>query len=269
MLVGFKCPKMDGSPVEFDYCLNQCEVTCLPVAVLYEIIDNIREIKPDVYSVTELLKPLRIIVYSRIFDYFENPFRMVFAIFGTAWHAMIERGHKKLREAGIERYSVEKENYFEHEINIEGRRFVIRGQPDEYDKKTDTLIDHKTIKYYYDLENMLNGYWQGTTYHWQINLYRRYKFPNCKEMKIVALIKDYNSKLEEQGIKQIETIKAPWIDDKTLDLYIEEKLRGIVMAEQNLDTIPDCRPDETWNTRRCRRHCPIRDFCPQHRMRRP
>lgn len=264
MLIGFRCPKDKGC-YEFDHCLTKCDDPCLPYPVLSHIIDNIRELKENVYSVTEVLKPVKLIVYSRLYDYYEKPYNLVYSTFGTAWHAMIDKQHKKLKSAGVDRYSSEEDNYFEHRLNIDGREVIIRGQPDEYDNLTDTLVDYKTLKFFWDVYNLKQGIWTGSTYHWQVNLYRRYRFPNCKSMKLIALIKDFNSRVEERGGKPIEKIDVPWIDDKSLDIMVEEKLRAIFQGEQFPEAVPDCRPDEHWNGNRCERYCPVRDFCTQWR----
>lgn len=263
-LAGFICPK-DQKKTLFDFCKKGCPERCLELPILYELMKS-REVKEGVYSVTEILKPPRIAAWMRANDYAVNPFDMVFALFGTSFHAVMEDAGKTVDNGEV--FGFERENYFEAHLKIAGREITLSGTPDQYNYSTDTLVDYKTLKYYYDLMYLMERKdWSGSTYHWQINMYRRYRFPDCKAMKLVALVKDYNRKLKkDKGIPPIVSIYVPWIENDTIDSFVQDQLTNILEAEADITRARDCLDSERWKDNiRCKEYCLVgaNDQCPQ------
>ena len=117
-----------------------------------------REKKPGVFSVTELQSTPRIIAWERVNPYWIDPYSMIWATFGTAFHAMIEkygRGLQKIDNG--ERYTFEKDNYFEKEMVVAGEKVILRGTPDQYEWTRQELTDYKTLKWFWDLYYLMKG----------------------------------------------------------------------------------------------------------------
>lgn len=272
--VGFICPK-NKMKVPFSACYD-CADRCMELPILLALMEQ-REKVDNVFSVTELQKPPRIAAWERLNDYYLDPFSQVFALFGTAFHAVIEKQTGKLinlgkyiPSAGRESYSVENDNYFEREITVGDEKVVLRGTPDQYEWQSGTLIDHKSLKYYYDVQYMLEKpeSWDNNNYRWQLNIYRRLKFPDCKFMALSVLVKDWNRRLRDKtGVAPLVRIPVPWIDDDLVDAHIQASLTGILSAVKDISAARDCSEDEMWSGGiRCRESCSVSEAgeCPQY-----
>ena len=71
-LVGFRCPK-DGSDRKFSYCWTECKEHCHPLPVLLALAHQFRPREGDIYHVTEILNPPRIVYDTRNYPYYLNP----------------------------------------------------------------------------------------------------------------------------------------------------------------------------------------------------
>lgn len=266
-LCGFTCPK-DGSNQKFGDCFNGCKSWCEDIPILLALSEGIRDIKENVYSVTEILNPPKVIYLSRTVDFYLSPYDMVWTTFGSAWHFVIERQKERLRELNHKEYSFEHENFFEVPIEIKEGTITLRGMPDQYNHQTHVLTDYKTLKFFYDLFYIKEKKdWSGSKYHWQVNMYRRFKFPDCKKMVIKALVKDYNRKLKnDKGIKPIETVEVPWIDDEEIDKFVHERAAEILKNLKDPTTIRDCSEQERWKDNiRCHEYCGLAAYCSQYK----
>ena len=264
MLKGFICPHINGNLL-FSECYSNppCEKRCLPLPILITLGDGVRGVRQGVYSTTEILNPPRVVVYQRRFDYYLDPQQMVWASFGTSFHSMVEDAQEHLEVIGErENYTFESENKFE--VDIFGAKLT--GIPDQYHVPSETITDYKTLKYYYDLYYIMEKKdWSQSKYAWQVNIYRRFRFPNCKRQELVCLVKDFNRKLRStKDVKPIETIEVPIFDDRLVDLEVESRISSILSAEEDDDGIRDCTSDEIWNGIRCREYCPTNEHCSQY-----
>lgn len=262
MLAGFACP-LDKSKVEFDRCKEACQARCMELPVLLSLMDS-RTVVPGVYSVTEILKPPRIVNYNRQAWHYPDPFSLMFMQLGTAFHEIVA-GHQEQCQG----HQFEHQLYFEAPIKVRDRAITLRGTPDQYNLNTETLTDYKTAGYY-AVKKLMEGKWDDSDYRKQVNLYRRFKFPKCKKMQLVMLIKDYSRKLKQEGIPPLVTISVPPISDDELDREIERRMNDILHAENNWMDSRDCTDNERWKhwktgeMVRCEDYCLVKDFCPQY-----
>src|SRR5574343_1025715 len=222
-----------------------------------------REVVPGQYSVTEILKPPRIVNYSRQVGTCPNPFDLMFMSLGTAFHSIVEENGEMAPGHLFERQLA-----FRAPIDIDGREIILTGQPDQYDENTDTLTDYKTAGYY-SVKLLMAGDWSGSTYRDQVNLYRRFRFPKCKRQQLVMLIKDYSRKLKHEGIPPLVRIAVPVTPDNEVDTDIKVRLWDILAGETDWAKSRDCTDEERWLNKktgefvRCVDYCQVRDECPQ------
>ena len=222
-----------------------------------------RDVVPGVYSVTEILKPPRIVNYNRQVGHYANPFDLMFMQFGTAFHSIVE-GQRDQCPAHL----FERQLYFESKIGVGGREITLRGTPDQYDEKTDTLTDYKTSGYF-AIKMLMEGKWDDSDHQRQVNIYRRFRFLDCKKMQLVMLIKDFNRKLKHEGVPPLVTIQVPKIDDAEIDVDIKVRLFDILAGESNWMDSRDCTDAERWKHHktgemiRCQDYCLVAPDCPQ------
>jgi hypothetical protein len=222
-----------------------------------------RDVVPGVYSVTEILKPPRIVNFNRQISHYSSPFDLMFMQFGTAFHEIVA-GY----QGQCPGHLFENQLYFEAKLDIGGREITLRGTPDQYDEKTDTLTDYKTSGYY-AVKMLMEGDWSGNDYQRQVNIYRRFRFPNCKKMQLVFLIKDFTRRLKHEGVPPLVTIQVPRIDDAELDTDIKIRLFDILDGETDWTKSRNCTDAERWRHKktgefiRCEDYCLLKNDCPQ------
>lgn len=260
-LSGFVCP-LDGSRVEFSRCKYDCKVRCIELPILLSLMES-RDVVPGVYSVTEILRPPRIVNYNRQVEHYSSPFDLMFMQLGTAFHTIVE-GQQDLCPGHL----FERQLYFESPVNLGERVVILRGQPDQYWDRTETLTDYKTSGWY-GVKMLMEGDWSDPTYKLQANLYRRHKFPRCKRMQLVMLIRDYSRRLKHEGIPPLVTINVPWVEDSELDVETKIRLLDILKGEDDWRNSRDCTDEERWKHKksgefiRCEDYCLVKDECPQ------
>lgn len=261
MLKGFSCP-LDGGNKDFDFCFYKCQAKCTELPILFSLSSS-REVVPGVYSVTEILKPPRIVNYLRQVDYWSSPFDLIYMSLGSAFHSIVESN-------GLDcpRHSFEDALAFRVPLDINGREIILTGKPDQYNEATDTLSDYKTSGYY-GIKLLTEGEWDDSTYKLQVNMYRRHRFPNCKKQQLVMLAKDFTRKMKQQGIQPIVTIQVPWMADEEVDLEEKTRLMDILEGETDWTKSRDCTPGERWKHKktgeliRCVNYCLLAPVCPQ------
>jgi len=261
MLTGFKCP-LDGKNTAFRFCQYDCPSRCMELPILLSLMGS-RDVVPGVYSVTEILKPPRIVNYNRQQAHYASPFDLMFMQFGTAFHEIVA-GY----QGQCPGHLFEHQLYFESKLDIGGREITLRGTPDQYDEKTGTLTDYKTAGYY-SVKLLMEGKWTDSDYQRQVNIYRRFRFPDCEKMQLVMLIKDFNRKLKHDGVPPLVTIQVPKIDDAELDTDIKIRLFDILDGEKDWAKSRDCTDQERWKhwktgeMIRCEDYCLVAPDCPQ------
>jgi len=277
-LKGLICP--NGLEVTFDLCFNSppCKERCHPLPVLMSLEDG-RVFFPNSWSTTEMLQPPQIAILKRTHDYYMLPDDLMFATFGTAWHKLIEDtkgrlGHNMTRvfldsptHFSGHIFLFEEENYFEEEV-LDG--VYLTGTPDLYDVDRNILYDFKTTKYYYTLKYIMEKGWDkaDTTYHWQINIYRRFKYPTAK-MKMYCLVKDYARNMAEKGIHPTMNLTVPLIADDDVDNLVKKRLGHLTDCMDNDNNPRPCLTSEMWISKkgvplRCTEYCAVNKFCPQY-----
>lgn len=265
---GFLCP-LNAKNVNFDTC-DICPSPCMELPILYALFDGARKVEPNRFSVTEILKPPQVLAMERLHDYWVDPESLVWATFGTSWHALIERQDRRLMARGVVGYTFEKTNHFEKPFKLaDGREVIVHGTPDQYFWPTHTLTDYKTLKYYWDFYYLQKGDWASSSYGKQVNLYRYFAFPDCKHMQLVALIKDYNRKLRDKcGVHSIERVTVPFMPDAEIEAFLQERLLEHLTAQEDLAKVRECTAEERWKDNlRCYEYCPCGKFCHQFNQR--
>jgi hypothetical protein len=264
---GFVCPLTSGH-VGLD-TWDVCPSPCIELPILYALLEKERVVNPNRFSITEILKPPQVLALERAHDYWTDPMDLVWSTFGTSWHSMIESQKKRLISRGITGYSFEYDNRFEVPFDVDGKTVMVHGTPDQYFHPTDTLTDYKTLKYYWDVYYLQRGKWSDSHYGWQVNMYRRFRFPSCKHMQLVALIKDYNRKLRAKcGVSPIVKISVPFIKDAEVDEFVRARLRDHLIAESDITKARECTLEERWkDSLRCFEYCPCNVHCRQFQER--
>lgn len=271
MLNGFLCPLTEQS-TPFDFCFKECTHRCHPLPVLLALVDE-RKFKDSMWSVTELLQPPRITILKRRYNYAIKPMDLMFATFGTAWHLMISQTEKRLTELGLnDGFVFEENNYFEVQFDTPHGLATLRGTPDLYLPDSKILYDFKTTKYYYTMKYILEKGWNGsdTTFHWQINLYRYWKYPETEKMYLYALIKDWNNRLKEI-IDPVAELEVPFIDNDKLKSFTQDQINLLQKIQEEKSEPPLCDPKDFWiqkdgKTRlRCEKYCVVNQNCDQYK----
>ena len=265
-LIGFKCPA-DGSEKPFEYCIATCPKRCMSFPLLMALANGSRDVDPAEYHVTEILNPPQVVYYSRNFTYFSHPFSLIWAVFGSAFHALIESQHEFIHALESEDFVVEKN--FKADLGFA----VLSGTADLYDKKTKTLWDYKTIKSY-AVKLLLQGDFSGNKYKDQMNIYRAYGFPEAEHLMIEAVVKDWSAAVQDKDrIRPVEDIAIP-IEPLAYTIQHAVALTQEHVNAQVSGKPRECTEDERWINKnpkskncgvplRCRDYCPVSEFCPQ------
>ncbi len=272
-LIGYTCPK-DGERRKFDECFLSCPFNddrCEPLPVLITLGSN-RPVVPFRYSVTEILQPPKVVYLSRNNTFYSKPDSFIASSLGTAWHTTLERARPCIKELGLEddylmESSFEKEFYFD--IGQDTPTVTLSGRSDLYVKSTKTLWDFKTTKYFYTLKYLMAGKWEGSTYHWQLNMYRVFQYPEAEKMKIEALVKDYKTNFPKlYSVGQTYKLDVPFILDEVIKATTKELLKTHVENQLDPSKVKDCKTEDIWVNRegiplRCRDYCNVVDLCEQ------
>lgn len=276
-LQGFICPKKKGNKL-FDYCFLDCPDQCEPLPVLMALSSH-RKITPGVYSVTEILNPPQIIHLQRNFPYYVIPRDRAFMTFGSGWHKAVEGQKYRMRELGLSDDWILENNGkpFEERFDLSEGTAFLRGTPDLYHISKKVLWDFKTIKYYYSLKMILDsGDWSKETNHWQVNMYRKYCFPDAEKMILEAIVKDYNRRVMWKGIEPIVQLVVPFISDPMIENFVRTKLDYLLLCQKDPSKLRPCALEDIWvdqNTRskehgkplRCLHYCGVSTICPQYK----
>jgi hypothetical protein len=268
-LVGFTCPK-NGKNVKFDYCFDECPETCYSLPLLHALSRGGRVKKEGIFSVTEILNPPQIVFLRRKFEHYAKPESLIWATFGTAWHAVVEKEKGVLEERYPGRFDVEKS----FEIAIDG--IGLTGRIDLYDHERKELIDYKTTKGY-SVKKMRRGDWEGNNYKWQQNIYRVFAYPDARRMTLSCAVKDHSNKMwEREKIPPQVRIPVPMIDDSVVIAEVKKLMNEHAYYEKaKAEEVPQCLREDMWFTtsprspdfgvpRRCRDYCDVCDVCPQY-----
>jgi len=259
--IGHLCP-LDDRQVSFTYCIEECGGACYQgnLPLLLTVIPEQRPIVKDKWSVTQIVTPPQVTLLRQRYGYYAKPNSSVFMQWGTAWHNMIEAQKSKLEELGVaDEFLMEQR--FDTEIETSLGKIGLRGTPDLYIPRTKTLWDYKTTKAY----SIGQAFNSNTEYFWQLNTYRRYKFPEAERLVICGIVRDHSWRVEEkEGIQEITIRDVPIYNDKDVEDYVTERLVYLKTCQDN-DLYPRyCTKEERWGGVRCDKYCAVNTFCEQY-----
>lgn len=211
----------------------------LPEAFV-NFVSDVRHNRAGSLSATTLLKgDKEIVLYDRHFEELtQDAADLVWATFGTAFHAIME---KQDTEAF-------KEEAFE--VEVEG--WKVTGRVDFYDMKRETLGDYKTASVwkviYKDFEDWKK---QGLTYAWLMKQHGL----EVKRCEFTAFLKDH-SKTEAKrkpDYPQVPVFKYAFdvteADLEATEARIRAKIKSVTEAYKlGDDDIEPCTAEERWET---------------------
>ena len=203
------------------------------------------------FSVTELLLPPWIARLKRLHRGDEDVADRLPALFGTAFHALMEKGappgsHPEMRL----------------EARIPGTPWTLAGRADLVEEGG-TVWDWKTTTVkHMESGAKKHGDWrtQGLLYVW---LLRRSGFPKAKEARFVAFAKDWTAACGD-GTPPVKELSFVYSEDEigTAGDFARIRAEAIVMAKD------PCSAGETWNGTRCALFCPVMAWCSEERRKR-
>lgn len=209
-------------------------------AAFVNFVSNVRHNPVGTLSATTLLKGEKeIVLFDRHFDELEQDAAdMVWATFGTALHAIMEKQND----------DAFKEEYFECQVGA----YKVTGRVDRYDLEHEVLEDWKTASTWKVIYQEFDDWKrQGLIYAWlmkQANL-------NVRKCRFVALLKDHSkSKAKTDSSypqKPVYVYEFEVTDDdlKAIEAEIRNKVQKVTNAyEQDDDSIAPCSESERWAT---------------------
>jgi len=192
-------------------------------------------------SVTELINSPRITqLRKKHFDEIEEDVAdKVWAIFGTAIHAVLEHGKG-------ENHVIEQRLH----ANMDG--YDISGAIDlqEVDEDGIHISDYKTTGAWAVMNNKKDWEQQLNCYAW---LVEKVKKVPVKSIKIIAIIRDWSRR--DAGFKEgypeapIKSIDVPLWSFQDREDFIKEKIRlhsDALFALETGDNLPVCTPEQMW-----------------------
>lgn len=278
----FICP--NGTATKISDCLEHCpnKERCMFLPTLRAIAKS-TDRKLSEPTVTELLQGTRETYLKKTTNYAVNPISQLFALHGSAIHAMNEENSEGNLLTEVRMYD-----------GIMSGKFDVYGEI--LDKDTKTLGDYKVTSSYKLMRAM--GYYKvniptGEVYktgthkgepkyrkEWrtdgvrdvldwaiQLNYYRMLleaRGFKVEKMQIQALVRDYSLRIaKERNItKPVYLIKINRISDHWLKLYLQAKAQRLQNAITNKQLPEHCKTRETWHGRKCLDYCDVADQCP-------
>ena len=200
------------------------------------------EYEPNEYRVTSLLKGVRETILERRHD--EKIERdvsdMIWLLFGTAVHNILE--HQEEGDHEIK----------ESRIKIPIGDYILSGQFDLYNAKSNTITDYKTCSVW----KIIYGDFEDWRRQLLIYAYmmRSIGFP-AERGEVVAMMKDhskrdakYKANYPQLPVKKI-TFDFTEQDFKDIEIWLNEKFAEIAEVEKLPDSeLPLCTPEERFNS---------------------
>lgn len=200
------------------------------------------EYEPNEYRVTSLLKGIRETILERRHDaeIERDVSDMIWLLFGTAVHSVLENQTELAHEIKEERVKIAIGNY------------IISGKPDLYDGLLFKLTDYKTASVWKIIFRSFDD-WKRQLLIYAI-LYCSIGFP-VKSGEIIALLKDHSKR--DAKIKKdypplpVEKVSFQFTQEDFEDTneWLHNKVKEIAMAESLPDDeLPLCTPEERFNS---------------------
>lgn len=199
--------------------------------------DYIQE--PNEYRVTQLLKGTREILLEKRHEVTQDALDMIWLLFGTAVHSILERqeqGDDELKET---------------RIKTQFGKYTLSGQFDLYNETTKTITDYKTCSVWKVVHKDYDD-WRRQTLIYAYKL-RKQGFEVDKG-QIVAIMKDHSKKdarfkpdYPNYPIHRI-TFDFSEKDFDDIEQFIKDKFAEIEKYEDKPDDeLPICTPKERYN----------------------
>lgn len=193
------------------------------------------------YSVTSVLKGTKEAILQRRHadDIEQDVSDMIWLIFGTAMHSVLENAQEKRDELKETKIEIDMPN-----------GYVLSGQQDLYSESEKMITDYKTGTVwkviYDDWKDYQN---QCLCYAYMFN---KLGFP-CDKAQIVMVLKDWSASKAKfdpsypQHPVYIKKFKFTEIDFEKCELMLKTKFNEIEAFEKlDDDQIPDCSEEERW-----------------------
>lgn len=198
--------------------------------------------KDKQYSVTSILKDVREILLTRRHnnEIEQDVADMIWLIFGTAVHKVLEDSQEEDTEF--------KEEHFVEEVE---NGYKLSGQADLYNAKEKMVTDYKTCSVWKITYNDWDDYKkQLLMYGWA---FRKMGFP-VEKGQIVAVVKDHSKTKAkiDSSYPQYPVYKKVFIftdkDFEEIEKFIKGKFKEISQYEDVLDDeLPLCSEEARWN----------------------
>ena len=200
------------------------------------------ELEPNEYRVTSLLKGIRETILERRHgkEIEQDVSDMIWLLFGTAVHSILER-------------HAEGDNEFKEErIKIPFGNYILSGQFDLYNDETKTVTDYKTASVWKVIYGDFTD-WRRQTLIYAYML-RKIGF-YAENSEIVALLKDHSKRdaKTKAGYPKLPVQKIPFHfteeDFQGIEVWLSDSFLEIARCETLPDDeLPLCTPDERYNS---------------------
>lgn len=220
---------------------------------------NDKYVKRGNISVTSLIDAPRIVIGRKFFKYEEDMADMLWSLFGTAMHKVVELGCEKDMD-------YLNELQLEYTLVIDGVEYVLTGTTDLYNKESKRLSDLKNTSVW----KYMKGVKQDDDWVKQTNVYaallRNQTKLEVESISIIAVFRDFSSmkaSLEKDYPKcQVTEIMLPVFSQEKMLNYIKQRMELHFREERNfylnesdfenlsdkLELLPKCTDKEKWKS---------------------
>lgn len=281
----FTC--FNGDNILIEQCLRNCPHCnrCMSLNTLETLAATVKDRGLTKFSVTELLSGTREVFLKRTKDYAVDPNTLVYAMHGSAVHALAEENsdEKIITELRLDSDTLG----ITGQIDAYGNNLVTRGKYSLVDMKvTSSFKAMKALGLYKEevetgeyfktgirkgqpkTKKVLRTNGRRDLLDWaiQVNIYAlmlREAGYKVHSLYIQMLIRDYSLKTAtDRGIdKPVYLVKINPISEHWLRRWIAEKKRRLESALATGIMPAKCSKRETWNGRKCSDYCAVKDSC--------
>lgn len=215
------------------------------------------------FSVTELIKPSRIVALERKYkdEIVEDASDRIYSLYGQIAHGILERAGDSVTELVEKRLFVGFDDV------------IVSGQIDTLTYKSGVLTDYKFTTTYKFMANKA----VPPEFESQLNMQRyllKLASIEVNQLQIVGLLRDWSireaSRRTDYPQFQIAVMPIPlWPHEFTCG-YIMGRIRShrAAIAFTSQETLAQCTPDEHWNYKRCQSYCSVSKWCNQYNLKR-
>lgn len=283
----FICPNANKTNVQT--CLAGCPfgIRCMGKPTLKTLANSVADRGLSKYSVTELISGTLEQYLKRTEEYAVNPQDLVFAMHGTAIHALCEKNSSQniLTELRLENdlYTGQIDCY--GDVLGDGRNILLDYKVTSSYKAMTALgfrsVNTPTGKIFKTGarkgQPKTRKKWKNDgirkIYEWalQVNAYRMLLEQNgylVDDMYIQMYIRDYSllTASNRNINRPIYLLKINRISDTWLNRFFSAKKEALAKALATGALPAPCTKRETWNGRKCKNYCDVYDICQAYTM---